>query len=246
MSWYAFFKALLGFLARIPARVEVQGREHIPRKGPYILVANHQSILDPILVQSSVPRNDLHTLTKSTQFDGALFRWVMPRLNAIPVRRYRVDPQAVRVLLRHLDAGRGVGIYPEGERSWDGAIQPLRRGSVRVILKAGVPVVPCGVDGSFDVWPRWSRRVRSAPVRIRFGPPLEFGRHDDREERERRLEETSEVLRRALADLSGAPLAPAGDGVEADFGDPIATAVSTPHGGSDGEESGLEPEEEGG
>lgn len=205
MTWYSFFKALLGFLVRIPARVEVEGREHLPSAGPFILVANHQSVLDPILVQSAVPRNDIYTLTKSTQFDGALFRWVLPRANAVPVRRYRVDPQAVRVMLRHLEAGRGVGIYPEGERTWDGSIQPLRRGSIRVILKAGVPVVPCGVAGTFGVWPRWSRRVRGGPVRIRFGPPMKFGRHDDRNEREALLEETAAAIRRALAELSGAP-----------------------------------------
>lgn len=207
MSWYAFLKALLGTLTRTLTRVDVEGRENLPRRGAYILVANHQSILDPILVQSSFSRNDIYTLTKSTQFDGAFFRWIMPRVHALPVRRFRVDPQAVRMVLRYLDRGRIVGIYPEGERSWDGSIQPLRRGAVRVILKAGVPVVPCGVSGSFDVWPRWSRRIRRRPVRIRFGEPMEFGRHDDREERERLLEETSIRIRRTLAELSGAPLA---------------------------------------
>lgn len=211
MSWYALFKGLLGAFGRSVARIEVEGREHLPPEGPFILISNHQSVLDPIILQSSISRNDIHTLTKSTQFRGALFRWVLPRLNAIPVRRFRIDPQAVRVLLRHLDAGRAVCIYPEGERTWDGAIQPLRRGAVRVILKAGVPVVPCGLSGTFDVWPRWSRSLRRRRVRLRFGERMEFGRHDDREEREARLEETTAALRDALSELSGRPLAPAED-----------------------------------
>lgn len=206
MSWYAFFKLLLGGLARTVARLEVEGRQHVPRSGPFFLISNHQSVLDPILLQSAISRNDIYTLTKSTQFRGALFRWVLPRLNAIPVRRFRTDPQAVRVLLRRLEAGHGACIYPEGERSWDGAIQPLRRGAVRVILKAGVPVVPCGLSGTYDVWPRWSRRLRRSRVRIRFGEAMEFGRHDDRAEREARVDETSTELRHALAELSGCPL----------------------------------------
>lgn len=208
MSWYAFLKAVVGTLARTVAPVDVEGMEHIPDSGPYLLLPNHQSVLDPILVQSAISRNDLHTLTKSTQFHGPFFRWVLSRIRTIPVRRYRVDPQAVRMLLRQLEAGHGVCLYPEGERTWDGSIQPLRRGAVRVILKVGVPIVPCGVAGTFDVWPRWSRRIRRRRVRIRFGEPLHLGRHDDREERERLLEETAERIRGVLSQLSGAPLAP--------------------------------------
>lgn len=207
MTWYSFFRSILEVTLPAIAPVRVEGSEHVPAEGPFILVPNHQSVLDPLLVQTSVERNDIFTLTKSTQFDSAFFGWLLPRTRTIPVRRFRVDPQAVRVILRRLDAGHGVCIYPEGERSWDGSIQPLQHGSGRVILKAGVPVVPCGVAGSFDVWPRWTRRMRRGEVRIRFGEPLEFGRHDDRDEREARLDETLRTIRRALAELSGAPLA---------------------------------------
>ncbi len=147
-------------------------------------------------------RRPVHSFTKSTQFGSRVFRWLLPRLNAIPTRRYRVDPQVVRVALRLLEKGEVVGIYPEGERSWDGQLQPLRRGTVRLILKAGVPVVPCGVIGSYDVWPRWGSGPKRARVRIRFGEPLEFGKHDSREERERALADTTRRLREALEQLS--------------------------------------------
>lgn len=212
MTWYAFFKALLMTFSRIVSRVRIQGTENVPKEGPFILVPNHQSVLDPIYIQGSIERNDVFTMTKSTQFGSSFFRWVLPRVNALPTRRYKVDPQVVRAALRHLDAGHGVCIYPEGERSWDGTIQRLRRGALRLVLKAGVPVVPCGIQGSFDVWPRWSRRIRRRTVTIRFGEPLRFGRHDDREERDALLEETEEVIRARLSELSGAPLAEEGRG----------------------------------
>jgi 1-acyl-sn-glycerol-3-phosphate acyltransferase len=105
MTWYRFFQLLVTPFAYGVARLEVVGKENVPRTGPFILVANHQSVLDPILVQVVCPR-PLHTLTKSTQFGGGVMRWVMPRLNAIPTRRYRVDPQAVRVVLRRLARGK--------------------------------------------------------------------------------------------------------------------------------------------
>ena len=201
MSWYTILKRVCWLFSPLMARIRVEGLENIPREGPFILLANHQSFLDPILIQSLCPR-DLHTLTKSTQFGMRFFSWVLPRINAIPTRRFKVDPQVVRVILRRLSEGHGIGIYPEGERSWDAEIQPFRRGTMRVVLKAGVPVIPCGVSGSYDVWPRWSKRLRRAPVTIRFGEAFAFGPHDDRAERERAVPEATERIREALESLS--------------------------------------------
>lgn len=201
MSWYASVRTLLRGILPLFASVRVHGIEHIPPVGAFFLIANHQSLLDPILVQCSCPR-PLHTFTKSSQFKSGVFRWILPRVNAIPVRRYQVDPQAVRVALRRLRDGEGVCIYPEGERSWDGAIQPLRRGTVRLLLAKDLPVVPAWISGSYDVWPRWSRRPRRGKVVLRFGKPLHFGRHDGRKARDRGLEEAERRIRAAFESLA--------------------------------------------
>jgi len=200
VNWYGILRGLAGFLMRLRTRTRIRGAEHIPSRGPFILVANHQSILDPILVQVGCPR-PLHTLTKSTQFSSGLFRWIMPRVNAIPTRRYRIEPQAIRVMLRRLAEGRGVGIYPEGERSWDGVIQPFRRGTIRFLLRAGVPIIPCGVSGAYDAWPRWSRGIRRRDIRITFGPPLDWPVLENRAEVEESLEWAARDLRETLVDL---------------------------------------------
>lgn len=204
VSWYAFFKACLWIFSKLVARVHVEGLENIPRRGPFLVVANHQSFLDPIFIQSHMPRAP-HTLTKSTQFAGGFWGWVLPRLQAIPTRRYRVDPQVVRTVLRRLEEGEGVCIYPEGERTWDGAMQPLRRGTIRLLLKAGVPIVPCGTAGSFDVLPRWSRTLKRQDVWLRFGEPLELGAHDDRAERDRRVDEVHDLIVSELERLAAVP-----------------------------------------
>jgi len=141
-------------------------------------------------------------MTKSTQFASPFMRWLLPRIGGFPTRRYRVDPQTVRVALRELGRGRGVGIYPEGERSWDGTLQPLRKGTMRLLLKAGVPIVPCGISGSYDVWPRWSRRPRRCRVQIRFGEPIVFGPHDERAAREAAVPAATAHLERALKRLT--------------------------------------------
>jgi 1-acyl-sn-glycerol-3-phosphate acyltransferase len=194
------------WILRTLARVDVEGVEHIPDAGPFALVPNHQSLMDPMLVQAFCPR-PVHSMTKSTQFASPFFRWLIPRLHGFPVRRYRIDPQAVRVLLRYLDQGRGVCVYPEGERTWDGEIQDFRRGALRVLLRSGVPIVPVGVSGMFNLWPRWRSkpRVQLRPrlhVRIRYGPPLEPGAHTDRDAREAALPAFSTQLRAELERLS--------------------------------------------
>jgi len=108
------------------------------------------------------------------------------------------------VLLRRLDEGRVVCVYPEGERSWDGRIQPFRRGTIRVLLRAGVPVIPVGIDGTFDAWPRWASGPRRGfTARVRLGRPILLGEHRDRKEREAAIPATEALLRATLLDLSG-------------------------------------------
>jgi 1-acyl-sn-glycerol-3-phosphate acyltransferase len=119
----------------------------------------------------------------------------MKRCYAFPVRRFQVDPHAVRTALRRLAAGYPVHIYIEGERTWDGLLRPPRPGTVRLALKAGVPILPCAVDGAYDVWPRWDRRPRRGRVRVAFGRPFSLPRTDDRAQREAALPAaTSRIL----------------------------------------------------
>jgi 1-acyl-sn-glycerol-3-phosphate acyltransferase len=205
MNLYPLARVVLPVAIPFVARWRVEGRENVPDSGPFILALNHNSLLDGVFAQVACPRT-VHTMTKSSQFRSGLFRWLLLGLRAFPVRRYRVDPQAVRTVLTLLGEGRGVGIYPEAERSWDGRGQPFRRGAIRLILKAGVPVVPCGISGSYNVWPRWSRRPRRGDVTVRFGAPLEFGPHDGREAREAAFDAAGRELRgawHALIDHAG-------------------------------------------
>jgi len=177
--------------------------DNLPRTGACILVPNHQSLLDPLLLQGNLPR-PVCSMTKSTQFIHSFFRWALPRLHAFPVRRYRVDPQSVRVLFRRLQEGRAVCVYPEGGRSWDGRIQPFLRGTIRVLLRAGVPVIPVGIEGTYDAWPRWASGPRRGfTARVRIGKPITLGVHRDRTVREAALPAAEAMLRDALLELSG-------------------------------------------
>ncbi|HUG41007.1 MAG TPA: lysophospholipid acyltransferase family protein [Longimicrobiales bacterium] len=206
MTFYRFIQGVVRTLFPLAGTVEVTGLENIPREGPFFLVANHQSYLDPMLIQTVVPR-EVYTMAKSTQFSDPLTGRMLRRLKSFPVRRFETDPQAVRIALRRLHEGYGVGIYIEGERSWDGRLQPPRLGALRLILKGGAPVVPCGIAGTYHVWPRWDHAFRRGRVRIAFGPPLDFGRVERREDREAALPAVGERIMDTLTHLSGAPRA---------------------------------------
>lgn len=215
MILYRFASALIRVAARtgLP-ELRIDGLANIPAEGPFLIIANHQSILDPLLIQAFCPR-PVFTMAKSTQFSHPIMRWLMLRALSFPVRRYQIDPQAARTVLDHLRHGHGVGIYPEGERTWDGALQPPRLGTIRLILKAGVPVVPTTISGAYDVWPRWHTAIRPGPIHICFGSPISFPSVQRRADREAALPETTATIMATLQrqldmNIAGATEAAAG------------------------------------
>ncbi len=206
MILYRTARLIAGAYFRTVINLRFEGTENIPADGAFLIVVNHQSNLDPLLVHTYCSRL-VFTLAKSSAFRHRIMRWIAPRVGAFPTRRYQVDPQAVRVALRFLEEGRAVGVFPEGERSWDAKLQKLRPGTVRLMLKAGVPVIPCGIAGTYEVWPRWGRMnwfgfgPGRPPVTIRYGSPIHFGKHDDRASREAVVSEATRQVEEALLGL---------------------------------------------
>jgi len=203
MIVYYVIRWTMSFYFRARMKIRFEGEENVPKKGPFLLVLGHQSHLDSLLLHTFCPRL-VFTLAKSSVFRTRFMAWLAPRVGALPTRRYQVDPQAVRVALRMLTDGHAVGVFPEGERSWDGKLQSLRRGTIGLLLKAGVPVIPCGMVGTYEVMPRWGRMnwwkvgVGREPVTIRYGDPIRLGRHDDRSSRERARPEATVRIENAL------------------------------------------------
>lgn len=195
---YRLSQWLMRQIFRVVGRCEVTGLENIPKSGPFLLIANHQSLLDPLLIVA-MQKREIHVMAKSTQFSNPLLgAYMATHCKAFPVRRYQIDPQSVRISLRRLKEGLGVAIFVEGERSWDGHLQPPRLGTLRLILKAGVQVVPVTIVGAYDVWPRWHRGIRRGTVRIHYGAPLRFPKLDSKADREAALDPTADKLMTTL------------------------------------------------
>lgn len=171
-------------LRALPARLE--GRHHIPRRGPCVLVANHACYLDPCLVGALTWR-PVHFTTTAEAYRPPGMRALVSRFVNVPVRRYRPDPRAAREVLRLLAEGEVVGVFAEGERSPAGDYQGAMADLAGVLARLPVPVIPVGLSGDYDVGPRWAGALRRRPVTVRAGPPILFQSEDPREDIDRAL-----------------------------------------------------------
>jgi 1-acyl-sn-glycerol-3-phosphate acyltransferase len=139
------------------------GRHHIPATGPALLIANHQSLLDPLLVGLATRRH-LCYLARKTLFKQRLFTWLIRMLNAVPIDQEGVGKEGIKTILAQLQLGQAVVVFPEGHRTYDGAMQPLKAGVQLLIKRAQSPIVPVGIAGSYDAWSRNRKYPLPAPL----------------------------------------------------------------------------------
>src|SRR5579864_1101380 len=120
------------------------GRNNIPKHGPVLLIANHQSYLDPMLVGLS-SRRHLCFLARKTLFGNPYFARLIHALNAVPIDQEGVGREGIQTILEQLRLGQAVVVFPEGGRTGDGRMEPLKPGVHLLIKKSSAPVIPVGV-----------------------------------------------------------------------------------------------------
>lgn len=169
--WYRFLQMLAMGACVLLFKLRVTGRHHVPPEGGGLLVANHQSYLDPVLVGVGLARR-VSYVARIELFGLAPFRWLIESLDAIPIRASKIGLGGIRESLHRLREGRLVLIFPEGGRTPDGTLQPLRPGFCTLATRADVPVIPVGIQGAYESWPRHHRIFRPHPIAVHFGPPI--------------------------------------------------------------------------
>ena len=173
---YSLILHTLHGLTRILLRSRViKNAEIADIKGPIIVLGNHPSYLDPVFMAASLWPRPIHFLTSATFFRKPLIRHILQRVRAIPKVQFRTDTQALKHMLRVIAAGEVLGIYPEGQRSPDGAAQPIDEAIGKLVYRSACTVVVVKTYGAYLSWPRWStswiRRGRvEASSQILFRP----------------------------------------------------------------------------
>lgn len=176
--YYWFCYHLIQLVGRIFFRLRYVHRERMIDHGPVILAANHQSFLDPGFA-GGASRRAIYFLARRTLLDGAFLGWLLPKLNVIPVdSETGKDRTALKALIRILRAGQGTLVFPEGQRSPDGNLQPAQPGLGLVIAKTLAPVVPIRVFGAYEAWPIHEKWPRPGRVTVVVGDPIYFTEQD--------------------------------------------------------------------
>ena len=148
------------------------GVKNVPRTGGALMISNHQSYLDPVLLGVNLPR-PLSYLAKSELFVNPFLRRLITSLRAFPVRQGKGDRAAIEETIRRLREGHMLNIFPEGTRTEDGQIAPIQRGAALVVRRAEVPIVPAVIHGSWEAWPYTKKLFRAHPIRVLYGKPLD-------------------------------------------------------------------------
>jgi 1-acyl-sn-glycerol-3-phosphate acyltransferase len=169
-----FYRLVRGAIAvtLAPAhRIEAQGTEYLPSRGPALIAVNHKSDVDPFYVGVCFNR-PLRFLAKAELFDNRAVGWAVGHLGSIPLHRGESDRRALEACLACLANGEALLMFPEGTRFDDDAIHPFQPGIGMLALRSGAPVVPAAVDGTRGALR--GRPPRFTKVRVAVGPPVDL------------------------------------------------------------------------
>ena len=198
-------KALLSPIFFSGWRVQVTGREHLSKRGPAILAANHTSFCDSFFLPLVVSRR-VTFVAKAEYFDSWKTAWFFRAAGQIPMRREggSASERALAAARGVLKSGGVLGIYPEGTRSPDGRLYRGHTGVARLALQCGVPLIPVGLTGTTDVQPVGSNMMRPfKAVKIHFGEPLDMSLFGDDPDDPMVLRRVSDELMFEIRQLTG-------------------------------------------
>ena len=168
--WYRLVQGFFGTILASTCGLRASGRRHIPVEGPVLLVSNHLSHLD-VLVLGILLKRPVNYVARSTLFVGLLGTFIRS-VGAFPINREGMGAEGFKEILRRIRTGGIVALFPEGTRSTDGDLGEMKSGIARIVVRTKAPVVPAAIAGTFQSWPKSRLFPRPHPLRVHFGEPI--------------------------------------------------------------------------
>ena len=155
-------------------RVNGRNTQAIPREGPFLLLANHSAALDPFWVGSPMWR-PLRFMAATSLLAIPFAGKFLMMMGAFPKQKFVKDADSMATLYELYNRGLGVVIFPEGDRTWDGRLNPVPPGIGRLIKRMGARVVYARMTSAHLAQPRWADHLRWVPLDIEYEGPFEYG-----------------------------------------------------------------------
>ncbi|HEY3174372.1 MAG TPA: lysophospholipid acyltransferase family protein [Candidatus Polarisedimenticolia bacterium] len=200
VAFYWTIKTIAWPVTRAYVRLRVIGGGNVPATGPCLLVANHVSFVDPVVLGSAFPRRIIFMITRPI-YRLRRLTWFYYMMDTIPVAFDVPDPGAMKAALRALRAGRVVGIFPEGQRMPDGNLGQGKSGAAMIAARSGAPVIPAAIIGAHGVMPVGSAFPRPRQVRVVFGEPFRFLPYEGRRPPREQMDAFADRIMQSIADL---------------------------------------------
>ena len=192
--FYTLIIAIYYIIAKLFFFMRFEGRENIPEGQPVILMANHQTMLDPLTLGVCVSDREIHFMAKKELFENKILAWCFTHLHAFPVDRGNADMAAIRTAMNIIKEGNTLGIFPEGTRSKTGYMGPLLGGSSLLALKSGCEILPVYIDGNYRIFRQ---------IRVIVGKPIEMSDLRSGRMNKETLDILTHRMEGAFAHLSG-------------------------------------------
>ncbi len=158
MKWYFDIKTL--------------GALNIPSQGPFVVLANHASFLDPYMIGYTSEEREVGFMAKEELFRNPLFGWIIRQCGAFPVKRGKQDAEAIQRFHDFLQSGKPLCLYPEGTRTLDGELQVAKKGVGMLLFNAKVPTIPAYIDGTYQCLPKGKLFPKPGHVTVSYGPAV--------------------------------------------------------------------------
>jgi 1-acyl-sn-glycerol-3-phosphate acyltransferase len=200
---YHIVREVVVAFCRLFWRVRVDGRQHIPARGPFILAPVHRSNIDTPLVAAVSRRRRLRYMGKDAMWKYPWSAWFFTSLGGFPVHRGSADREALRNAITVLERGEPLVLFPEGTRQSGPVVSEVFDGAAYVASRTGAPIVPVGIGGSEQAMPKGARMIRPVRLHMVIGPPIPAPAADEPGKRvpRRAVRETTERLVAELQDL---------------------------------------------
>jgi len=168
--WFSL-QMLLRVIFAVWFRYQPKGHERIPPEGGALVVSNHESHLDPLIVGMPF-RRPISFVVRENLWRVPLFGWLIKYNYSIPISRTATSAASIRNACEYLEHGFLMGVFPEGTRSPDGVVKKFRPGFVTLAKRSRVPVYPCGIAGANQAMPRGAWFIRPRKIAIVYGEPF--------------------------------------------------------------------------